>query len=71
MRDGDEGFMDGLGDASLAAKLIVEEEERFEREGAAFQARVRAYRAPPDEDNDADKDGGLGSGSWLKRWRDE
>ena len=70
MRDSDEGFMDGLTDSQLQAMLIVEEDERFEREGEAFLARVRSF-VLPDEDDDADKDGGLGSGDWLKRWRDQ
>ena len=60
-----------LTDGQLAAKLLVEEDERFERESAAFAARVRADVPQPDEDNDADKDGGLGSGDWLARWRDQ
>ncbi len=67
MRDSDEGFMDGLGDASLAAKLIVEEDERFEREGEAFLARVRSFRAPPD--SDLERDALHDSGE--DEWRDE
>ena len=66
MHDSDEGVFEGLGDATLAAKLIVEQDEQFEREAEAFQARVRAYK-PPVESDDWDKDGGLGSGDWLKR----
>ncbi len=58
-----------LTEAQYEAKGIVEEDLRHERESAAYQARVRGYKPPPDSDLEHDylKDIGESPRDWRTR----